>query len=288
MTQPTYHFIRNATARLDYGGKVFLLDPLLSDKGQLPSFAGVAPNPPVDLPIPAADIIADVDVVIISHLHGDHFDDAAAGLLNKAIPVLTPRNGASPNPREGAPEVPFKESLDAKGFSDVREIGSASADHMTFDNIIIHQVFARHGKGIVGDAMGGVNGLIFEAAGEPTIYWAGDTILDEGGEVEAILKRFKPDVVIAHTGGPVVEVISPEILLMDAAQAVTCFVQAARENADVQIIAIHMDALDHCFSTRADLVAALGDQASDMQDRVTIPADGETVVLRKPAAAMAQ
>ena len=287
MTTATYHFIRNATARLDYDGKTFLLDPMLSDKGKLPSFAGIAPNPTVDLPIPASDVVADIDVVIVSHLHGDHFDDTAADLLDKSILMLTPRNGASPNPRDGAPDVPFKESLDAKGFTDVREIGSASADHVTLDGITIHQVFARHGKGIVGDAMGGVNGLIFEAAGEPTIYWAGDTILDEGGEVEDILKRCKPDVVIAHTGGPVVEVISPEILLMDAAQAVAFFDLAKGENPDVQIIAIHMDALDHCFSTRADLVAALDDHPGDVRDHVTIPADGEAVVLSKPVAAIA-
>ena len=150
---------------------------------------------------------------------------------------------------------------------------------MTLDGITIHQVFARHGKGMVGDAMGGVNGLVFEAKGEPTIYWAGDTILDEAGEIEAILDHFHPDVVIAHTGGPVVEVLSPEILLMDAGQAVTFFDHAVRANKDVQIIAIHMDALDHCFSTRGDLVAALGDQNGALQAHVVIPKDGEVIEL---------
>jgi len=279
MTNPSYHFIRNATARLVYGGKTFLLDPMLSDKAQLPSFAGIAPNPTVDLPMPAAEITADIDVVIVSHLHGDHFDDAAADMLDKSITLLTPRNGASPNPREGAPDVPFKDSLEAKGFADVREIGSPSADHLTLDGITIHQVFARHGKGIVGDAMGGVNGLIFEAEGQPTIYWAGDTILDEAGEVEAVLNRFRPDVIIAHSGGPVVEAISPEILLMDAAQAITFFEIALRENAYAQLIAIHMDALDHCFSTRADLRGALERTGGDLQNRVVIPADGEQLTL---------
>ena len=287
MAQPTYHFIRNATARLVYGGKTFLLDPTLSDKGKLPSFAGIAPNPTVDLPIPAAQIVADIDVVIVSHLHGDHFDGAAADILDKSITMITPRNGASPNPRENTPAIPFKESLEAKGFTNVREIGSPEADHMTLDGITIHQVFARHGKGMVGDAMGGVNGLIFEAEGEPTIYWAGDTVLDEAGEVLSVLKRFKPDVVIAHTGGPVVEVLSPEILLMDAAQAVTFFKQAVRENPGVQIIAIHMDALDLCFSTRSDLMAALVRQAGDLQSRVVIPLDGELVTLSANAATAA-
>lgn len=281
MAPTSYHFIRNATARLIYGGKTFLLDPMLSDKGKLPSFAGIAPNPTVDLTVPSAQVIADIDVVIVSHLHGDHFDAAAADMLDKSITMLTPRNGASPNPREGTPVVPFKNSLEAKGFTNVREIGSSEGDHITLDGITIHQVFARHGKGMVGDAMGGVNGLILEAEGEPTIYWAGDTILDEAGEIEAVLKRFKPDVVIAHTGGPVVEVLSPEILLMDAAQAVTFFEYAVRENPEVQIIAIHMDALDHCFSTRADLVSALSNEESDLQSCVIIPEDGELVGLSR-------
>lgn len=287
MTQPTYHFMRNATARLVYGGKTFLLDPMLSDKGKLPSFAAIAANPTVDLPIPAAEIIKDIDVVIVSHLHGDHFDDAAADLLDKSITMLTPRNGASPNPRDGAPDVPFKHSLEAKGFTHVREIGSSQADHITLDGITIHQVFARHGKGMVGDAMGGVNGLIFEAEGQPTIYWAGDTILDEAGEVEAVLKRFQPEVVIAHTGGPVVEAISPEILLMDATQAITFFEYALRENEDAQLIAVHMDALDHCFSTRADLHAALEGRAGELKNSVVLPADGEQVSLRPTLATTA-
>lgn len=281
MTASTYHFIRNATARLVYGGKTLLLDPMLSDKGALPSFAGIAPNPTVDLPVPADEILKGVDIVIVSHLHGDHFDGAAAEMLDKSLPVLTPRNGASPNRAEGAPVQSFKQSLDAMGFEDVREIGAFGGDHITVDGITIHQVFARHGKGMVGDVMGGVNGLVFQAEGEPTLYWAGDTILDEDGEVEAVLRRFKPDVVIAHTGGPVVEAIAPEILLMDAAQAVTFFESAVRENASAQLIAIHMDALDHCFSTRADLVSALGSAAADLKERVVIPQDGELVTLAK-------
>ncbi len=285
MTASSYHFIRNATARLVYGGKTFLLDPMLSDKGALPSFAGIAANPIVELPLPAANIVADIDIVIVSHLHADHFDEAAVDLLDKSITVLTPRNGASPNPREGAAAVPFKQSLVTRGFTDVREIGSEKKDSIVLDGITIHQVFARHGKGMVGDVMGGVNGLIFEAEGEPTIYWAGDTILDEAGEIEAVLRRFKPDVVIAHTGGPVVEALSPEILLMDAAQAVTFLKCARRENPGAQMIAIHMDALDHCFSTRADLDAALEQQSNELRTNVLIPADGDVIVLSKGAAA---
>lgn len=282
MTAPTYHFIRNATARLVYNGATFLLDPMLSDTGALPSFAGIAPNPTVPLPVPVGEIVSGIDVVIVSHMHGDHFDPAAAEVLDKSLPLLTPRNAAPPNPRDATETVSFKTSLEAMGFADVREIGSDTADHLVFGGVTIHQVFARHGKGVVGDLMGGVNGLVFQAEGQPTIYWAGDTILDDSGQVEAVLKRFKPDVVIAHTGGPVVEVLSPEILLMDATQATDFFELAVRENPEVQLVAIHMDALDHCFSTRADLSAALEDAPTEVRTRVTIPQDGERVSLGAP------
>ncbi|MEM8851488.1 MAG: MBL fold metallo-hydrolase [Pseudomonadota bacterium] len=278
MGKVEYHFMRNATARLVYGGKTFLLDPTLSMKGALPSFAGIAPNPMVDLPMAAEEIVKDIDIVIVSHLHGDHFDGAAAELLDKNVPMLTPRNSAPVNPREPAVVAAFKTRLDEMGFTDVREIGSETADHIAVDGITLHQVFARHGKGEVGDRMGGVNGLVFQADGQPTIYWAGDTILDEGGEVAAVLERFRPDIVIAHTGGPVVEVLSPEILLMDAAQGRAFFELAETAKPGVEIVAIHMDALDHCFSTRADLAAEIASLDEALRQRIHIPADGDKLV----------
>ncbi|MEM7721645.1 MAG: MBL fold metallo-hydrolase [Pseudomonadota bacterium] len=279
MSELDYHFIRNATARLRYAGINFLLDPMLSNKGALPSFAGIAPNPTVDLPIPVSDILNGIEAVIISHMHGDHFDGEAAAVLDKGLPVFTPHNAAPPNPANPSETVLFKSNLLDHGFTDVREIGSDDFDYVLFEGVTIRQVFARHGKGKIGDMMGGVNGLIFEAENQPTIYWAGDTILDEGGEIEAILRRFKPDIVIAHTGGPVIEALSPEILLMDADQACETFRIASRENPNVQIVAIHMDALDHCFSTRADLRNTIGALDDDLRSRIFIPADGETLKL---------
>ena len=279
MNKLEYHFIRNATARLTYGGKTFLLDPMLSERGALPSFAGVAPNPTVDLPLSAKDVIENIDAVIVSHLHADHFDGPAAELLNKSLLVLTPHNSAPPNPREPDIAVSFRDGLEALGFTTVREIGSDIADHICFDGITLRQVFARHGKGAIGDMMGGVNGLIFQAGGHPTIYWAGDTILDQNGELEAVLTRFRPDIVIAHTGGPLVEALSPEILLMDAEQGREFFELAFKANPNAQIVAVHMEALDHCFSTRSDLASAVSSFDVQQRQRVFIPADGDRVVL---------
>lgn len=277
MSTVTYQFVRNATARLTYGGVTFLLDPMLSDVGTLPSFAGISPNPTAPLPMAVSDILNGIDMVIVSHLHGDHFDPAAAEALDKSLPVLTPTNVSPVDTREPDVTADFKSRIDAMGFTNVQEIASNGTDHITVNGITIHQVFARHGKGRIGDMMGGVNGLIFEAEGEPTIYWAGDTILDKGGEIADILTRFKPDIIIAHTGGPLIEALSSEILLMDAAQGRLFFEMANTANPNVEIVAIHMEALDHCFSTRADLRAAVSSLDETLRSRVHIPADGDVL-----------
>lgn len=272
-----YHFYRNASAKLTYAGLTILLDPMLSPKGALPSFAGIASNPTVELPVPIAEIIDGIDAVIVSHLHEDHFDDAAARALPKDIPILTPHNASDVTIGDPSTRTMFKAQIEAKGFTNVREIARGETGSTTFRGITLHQVYGRHGKGSIGDVLGNVNGIVLQAPGEPTIYWAGDTVLDDDGEIEAVLSRFKPDIVIAHTGGPLIEAFSPEILLMDADQGLRFFNMAANANPNVQAIAVHMEALDHCFSTRANLKTALQTSTSKLPKRLVIPGDGDVV-----------
>ena len=273
-----YRFYRNATAKMSYGGFTFLLDPMLSAKGELPSFAGIAPNPTVELPVSPGEIIADIDAIIVSHTHSDHFDAAAAALLDKSMPVFTPRNGSAVSGSDPTATVSYRQELLDFGFTDVREIDTDGTDSIKFGDVTLTQVWGRHGKGVIGDLMGGVNGIIFAAPQMPTIYWAGDTIMD-AAEVAPILERFTPDVVIAHTGGPVIEALSPELLLMDAEQGIELIEMANRYNPAVQVVAIHMDALDHCFSTRDDLRSSLTSLPSDIVERVTVPEDGDILRL---------
>lgn len=274
-----YEFFRNATAKLRYGDLTLLLDPMLSPKGALPSFAGIAPNPTVDLLTAPETIIEGIDGVVVSHLHADHFDQAAADLLDKDIPVITPRNSAAMNPADPATRASFKTHLEAYGFRDVQEIAGYDRETLNFRGMTLHQVWGRHGEGQIGDLIGGVNGIVFTADNLPTIYWVGDTVLDEQGHIEAVLQQFRPDVVIAHTGGPKIEAVSPELLLMDAEQGARFFEMAHRYNPDVRGIAVHMEALDHCFSTRDDLQKEISALPQGLQDRIRIPLDGDTVNL---------
>ena len=87
--------IRSATIHIEYAGKKFLVDPVLEEKGAYPGFPGTLNahlrNPLVDLPM-AMNEILDVDAVIVTHTHGDHWDEAAAKLIPKDMPVFV-QNG---------------------------------------------------------------------------------------------------------------------------------------------------------------------------------------------------
>ena len=84
--------IRNATAKITYAGQTFLVDPLLAAKGAYPGFDGTfhseQRNPMVDLPIPAEDVMAGVDAVIVTHTHLDHWDGGEHRFVPKDIPLF--------------------------------------------------------------------------------------------------------------------------------------------------------------------------------------------------------
>ncbi|MCY8273511.1 MBL fold metallo-hydrolase, partial [Bacillus sonorensis] len=84
--------IRNATLLVEYAGKMFLIDPMLAEKGTYPPFPNSLRqdqnNPLVSLPMSMDHIINDLDAVIVTHLHLDHFDDAAKDVLPKDIKMF--------------------------------------------------------------------------------------------------------------------------------------------------------------------------------------------------------
>src|SRR3954464_11387310 len=81
-----FHLITNPTIRLRYAGHMILIDPDLASKHSRPSFTGRSPNPMVDLPLPLAEVVAGADLLIVSHMHRDHFDSVET--IPAALPVL--------------------------------------------------------------------------------------------------------------------------------------------------------------------------------------------------------
>ena len=242
--------IRNATLRVRYNGRLLLIDPCLGDKHSIRSFAGISPNPTVDLPMPAEAVIDGAKMVIVSHLHPDHFDEPAQKLLPKALPLFC--------------QPGDEETIRSAGFQNVTPV----ADSVTWQGITLTRTSGQHGFRELAERMGNVSGFVWQAKGEPTVYWVGDSIWYE--PIAQVIADVQPDVIITHSGGARFGDSLPIVMDTDMTLAVC---QAAPH---ATVIAVHIEALDHCPVTRADL-RAQATAAGISPSRLIIPADGETI-----------
>jgi len=242
--------IRNATMKIIYAGRTILTDPMLSPKGEFEPFAGIARNPTIELPFQAEEIVKGIESVIVTHDHPDHFDKAASLALPKVMPVFC--------------QPGDEERMTEEGFQNVLPIETSR----TWEGITITRTGGKHGKGKILELTGKVSGFVFQADGEPTVYWVGDSIWCE--EVENAIKTFNPDIIITHSGGATIP--GYEAIIMDGEQTLTT-VNAFPE---AIVVAIHMESLDHCTVSRKKL-RQMADNAAIPPSRLMIPEDGETI-----------
>ncbi|MFI9544658.1 MBL fold metallo-hydrolase [Streptomyces sp. NPDC052016] len=88
------HFIGNATVLMRYGGLTVLTDPNFLHRGQYAYLGyGLLSR---RLTEPAVDIgdLPGLDAIVLSHLHGDHWDREARRHLDHTVPVLTTPHAA--------------------------------------------------------------------------------------------------------------------------------------------------------------------------------------------------
>lgn len=252
--------IRNATLHVVYGGVRFLVDPMLSDRHAWPGFEGSVNseerNPLVHLPMTKEEII-DVDAVIVTHLHEDHWDEEARKVLPKALPVFAQNDADA-------------ETIRGQGFSDVRVLSATSS----FKDVQLIKTGGRHGTEAhyakIGKILGQVCGVVFKQAGAKTVYLAGDTIWQE--DVAAALDAHRPDVAILNTGYAMVVGIEGGIIM--GTQDVLSVHKVAP---DTLLIGSHMEAVNHCTVSRADLRAFA--RANGFADKLRTPGDGETLIV---------
>lgn len=117
--------------------------------------------------------------------------------------------------------------------------------------------------------MGPVSGFVLQAAGQPTLYVAGDTIWCD--EVRKALDEFRPDWIVLNAGGA--RFASGDRITMD----VDDVAEVCRYAPHSRIIAVHMEAINHCAVTREDLREGLA--AKGWKNRIEIPQDGERIEL---------
>lgn len=251
--------IRNATQLIAYGGKRFLIDPMLAEKEAYPGFAGSARaelrNPRTALPVPLATLL-DVDAIIVTHTHLDHWDDAAATLIPKSMLIFVQNESD-------------RDLLREQGFSQLTVLGETTR----VGDITLIKTDGQHGpdeayaNAELAARLGDACGLVFMHPQEKTLYLAGDTIWVP--PVEAALRQYQPDVVVLNAGWA--HIIGVGAIIMGSED----LLRTHRIVPQARIIASHMEAVNHCLLTRAQLREYV--DINQFGDAVSIPQDGETV-----------
>ncbi|NEU59145.1 MBL fold metallo-hydrolase [Halorussus sp. MSC15.2] len=245
-TGASVQLIRNATILLDIGDTTFLVDPMFTPQGEMPT---VTDNPAVPeflttanqdrnplIPLPDVDLT--YDAVVVTHRHPDHWDEAAREELTADVPLFC-------QPEES-------DAFTDEGFTDVHPVD----DETSFEGVTIHRTPGQHGHGELAEGMGPVSGFVFEE--NEIVYVAGDTIWYE--PVEETLDQYEPDLVVLNGGEA----------QFDQGEPITMGVEdinAVREATDAEIVVVHMETINHCLLSRDELRAETED--------VHVPEDGE-------------
>ena len=207
-------------------------------------------NPLVNLPFDDETLrreIVGLSGALVTHLHNDHWDARATELLPKTLAILC------------QPEDEGR--IRERGFTDVRPV----VTEQEFYGISLTRTAGQHGTGELGRRMASVSGFVLRHPDEPTLYIAGDTIWC--ADVAEVLRRDQPAVTIVNSGGAQFLVGDPITMTADDV------VQVCRAAPTTRVVATHLEAINHCLVTRADLRDAL--VAADVSEQVAIPADGE-------------
>ncbi|HEY3996780.1 MAG TPA: MBL fold metallo-hydrolase, partial [Mycobacterium sp.] len=192
-TEGEVYFIGNATTLIRFGGVTVLTDPAFLHKGEHVYLGhGIWARREVEPACQIADL-PPIDLVVLSHYHGDHFDDVAAQELDKNLPIVSTADAVD---KLGA--LGFKrghpldtwESLEVRKGDAALRITAMPAKHATEE--------------AVNELLMPVNGhlLEFSRNGESLyrLYITGDTMLVDG--LEEIPRRHPDiDLGLIHTGG---------------------------------------------------------------------------------------
>jgi L-ascorbate metabolism protein UlaG (beta-lactamase superfamily) len=184
-------FIGTATTILRLGAFTVLTDPNFLHKGQRAYLGKGLWSRRLTEPAMQPAELPELDAVLLSHLHGDHFDRIARRELARSQPVVTTKAAAR--------------RLDDWGFQ-TRGLDTWQTETLTKadESLTIEALPAVHARGAMGALLPPVMGSLLEhrVAGSVRrrVYVSGDTLT--GDHVSEIARRHPEiDVAVVHLGG---------------------------------------------------------------------------------------
>lgn len=256
----TVQFIGTATTVLRLGRFTVLTDPNFLHKGQRAYLGkGLWSRRLTDPALTPAELPA-LDAVVLSHLHGDHFDRVARRELDRAVPVITTPHAAK--------------RLHSWGFR-CTSLRTWEGTELTRDGetLTVEAVPAVHARGLMGKLLPPVMGSVLTHRGadgqERRVYLSGDTLT--GAHLDEVRSRHGSlDTAIVHLGGTRVLL---HTVTMDADQGVDFLQRIAPR----QAVAVHHSDYPVFRSPIEEFVRRVADASLPMA--VHVPAPGETVPL---------
>lgn len=276
-TTGSIFFIGNATVLLRFAGFTILTDPTFIHMHEQ-TWVGYGLHT-TRLTNPAIEIedLPPLDFILLSHFHGDHFDQVAEAKLDKRIPIITPTAAAK--------------DLNERGFTNTYPLDTWTTVTCVKGDARLHitAMPGRHAPGMVDLLMPDVMGslLEFEApnAGNPDgadakdganaagkgkiafrLYITGDTLIFD--DIKEIPRRYPHiDLALLHLGGTMVMGI---MVTMDGKQGVEMLKLIQPDKA----IPIHYNDYDLFKSPLSDFQQEV--KAAGWADRVHYLMHGDT------------
>ncbi len=255
-------FIGNATVLVRWGPFTVLTDPNFLHAGQR-AYLGwglVAKR----LRDPALDVSAlpALDAVVLSHLHGDHWDRVARHGLDRGLPILTTPHAS-------------RRLQGWHGFRRAVGLATWEAETLTKDGwtLRVTAVPGRHAPGVARRLLPPVMGSVLELldpdqAVRGRLYLTGDTLMYDG--VREVARRFPDlDLTVLHLGGTTLP--GGLMVTMDGEQGAELLETVLPR----QALPVHYDDYPLFTSPLSDFLEAA--ERRGLSDRVLQADRGETV-----------
>jgi L-ascorbate metabolism protein UlaG (beta-lactamase superfamily) len=253
-------FVGNATVIIRYAGFTILTDPNFLHKGEHVHLGYGLTAERLTEPALSMEQLPQIDLVLLSHFHGDHFDQLVRQKLDRNIPIVTTPKAAEQLAEHGFNARHALDTWDAlmvkKGEATLRITGMPG----------------RHGPPVVASLLPQVMGSMLEFSPDGDrpdyrIYISGDTMVYD--DIREIPQRY-PDIDLAllHLGGT--RILGLVKVTMDGKDGVEMLQIIAPHHA----IPIHYNDYDVFKSPLSDFEKEV--KAADLQGRITYLKHGDT------------